>query len=155
MTISTKRGTLDLTNHMDQQYIESVLAFGSWYVDNGYIRHNCKSTKKKQHLHRVVYELAHGAIPEGLQIDHINGDRSNNFLSNLRVVTNQQNQWNRTTAKGYSRSKQHNKWKAKLSVNGEFKFLGLFDSEADARAAYLKAKTIYHQIPCQNALNQS
>ena len=37
-----------------------------------------------------------------LHIDHIDGNKLNNHILNLRVVTHQQNQWNRTTAKGYS-----------------------------------------------------
>jgi hypothetical protein len=104
----------------------------------------CKSTKKKLSLHRVVYELARGAIPAGLQIDHIDGDKTNNFLSNLRVVTNQQNQWNQTKAKGYCWHKQNKKWMAYIKLNGKNKFLGYYDTESEAHQAYLDAKKIYH-----------
>jgi hypothetical protein len=135
--------------HIEPQYIEPVLALGSWYVDtgDGYIKHTCKSTRKPLLLHRFVYELAHGPIPAGLQIDHINGDKTNNFLSNLRIVTNQQNHFNQTKAKGYSWNKRVQKWMAGIRLNGKEKYLGLYDSEAEARAAYLKAKAIYHVIP--------
>jgi hypothetical protein len=148
MTISTKLGNLDLAKHIDKQYIEPVLALGSWCVHTrrGYIEHSCKSARKLLLLHRFVYELAYGPIPEGLQIDHIDGNRSNNFLSNLRLVTHQQNQWNRTAAKGYYWNKQHKKWMARISLNGKEKFLGYFDSEAEAHQAYLDAKKIYHII---------
>ena len=105
-------------------------------------------------LHRYVYELANGSIPEGLSIDHIDGNKSNNFLSNLRVVTHQQNQWNHTKAKGYYWARLANKWRAQIRVNGKNKKLGYYDTEAEAHQAYLSAKAIYHQIPSQNALNQ-
>lgn len=42
-------------------------------------------------VHRVIWELEVGAIPAGLMIDHIDGDRFNNILSNLRVVPRELN----------------------------------------------------------------
>lgn len=148
-TISTKCGNLDLTKHIDSQFIETVLAMGSWHIHNsrGYIEHMCKSTKLKLRLHRVVYELQHGAIPAGLQIDHIDCCRTNNFLSNLRVVTHQQNQWNRIQTKGYRWDKNSHKWRASIKLNNKSKSLGSFSTESEARQAYLDAKAIYHVIP--------
>jgi hypothetical protein len=148
MTVSTRLGTLDLTKHIDKQYIEPVLQFGSWYVStgDGYIQHKCNASKKHLYLHRFVYELAYGSIPEGLQIDHIDGNRTNNFLSNLRLVSHQQNQWNRHTAKGYTWHKPAKKWMAYIILNNKKKHLGYYDTEAEARQAYLDAKKIYHVI---------
>ena len=148
MTISTKRGTLDLTKHIDPQFIEQILAMGSWLLDaDGYIRHVCKATRKHLRLHRVIYEFQHGPISVDIQIDHIDGNRANNFLSNLRLVTSHHNQWNRRTAKGYSWYKRDKKWQAVICVNNQGKHLGYFDTEAEARQAYLDAKAIYHVIP--------
>lgn len=147
MTISTLQGTLDLTKHIDQQYIEQVLAMGSWYINkNGYIEHTLYPAKKHMHLHRFVYELENGPIPAGLQIDHIDGNKSNNFLCNLRVVTPQQNCFNKTKAKGYCWHKRDKKWMARITLNGKKKSLGYYDSEDEARTAYLNAKKIYHII---------
>ena len=42
-------------------------------------------------VHRFVWEYFNGPVDEGLVIDHIDGDRSNNRLSNLRVVTQREN----------------------------------------------------------------
>ena len=78
-------------------------------------------------------------------IDHINNNSLDNRIENLRILTNQQNQWN-TNAKGYCLSKRSNKWRAKIQVNGKTKYLGLFTEEADARNAYLEAKEKYHII---------
>jgi hypothetical protein len=95
--------------------------------------------------HRLAWFLHYGTLPNN-SIDHIDGDRSNNKIDNLRDVTNQQNQWNRTTAKGYSWNKNANKFQAKIHINGNIKHLGYYTTEQEARNAYLKAKEIYHVI---------
>ena len=77
-------------------------------------------------------------------IDHINGNRLNNATDNLRIVTNQQNNWNQTKAKGYYWYEQTNKWKAQIQVNGKQIHIGYFEQEGDARQAYLDAKLLYH-----------
>lgn len=57
------------------------------------------------YAHRVVWEAAHGPIPGGMQIDHLDADAGNNALSNLDLVTPQQNRA-RQTAQYRTRSKQ-------------------------------------------------
>ena len=79
-------------------------------------------------------------------LDHIDGNILNNRIKNLRNVTNQQNNWNRTNAKGYNWHKCANKWRANISFNNKTIYLGLFEKEEDARAAYLEAKEKYHII---------
>ena len=80
------------------------------------------------------------------QIDHIDGNPLNNSLNNLRVVNQQQNQWNHTHAKGYYWKKRNKKWVAQISLNSKTINLGSYDSESEAHTAYLKAKLIYHKI---------
>tara|TARA_R110000737_G_scaffold304929_1_gene312377 strand:+ start:276 stop:776 length:501 start_codon:yes stop_codon:yes gene_type:complete len=105
---------------------------------------------KHYSLHRVNY-YAHNPtwdIHDSSQdnfIDHIDNIKINNHIENLRVVTNQENQFNRK-AKGYYWYKQRQKWMARIKLNGKQKFLGLFVLEEDARTAYLEAKKIYHII---------
>lgn len=79
-------------------------------------------------------------------IDHKNHDKTDNTDGNLRVVTNQQNQFN-TNAKGYTWNKARKKWKAQIQVNKKMMGLGYFVKEEDARAAYLEAKGRLHIIP--------
>ena len=43
------------------------------------------------YAHRLIWEHVHGPIPAGMSIDHINGDRADNRISNLRLVTHQEN----------------------------------------------------------------
>ena len=95
--------------------------------------------------HRFAWFLHYGSLPNN-SIDHIDGDRSNNKIHNLRDVTHQQNQWNRTTAKGYTWNKNANKFQSKIRINGKVKSLGYYTTEQEARNAYLKGKQIYHVI---------
>ena len=81
-----------------------------------------------------------------LQIDHIDGDRLNNHIDNLRIVSHQQNQWNQTKAKGYYWNKRDKKWRAQINVNKKLLFLGSYTNEEDARQAYVNAKLIHHII---------
>jgi hypothetical protein len=80
------------------------------------------------------------------QVDHINGIRHDNRLENLRLVTHQQNNFNRTKAKGYGWNKRVRKWHAQIKIDGKQQFLGNFDSEEDAHNAYLEAKERLHII---------
>lgn len=90
--------------------------------------------------HRLAWMYVHGVWPT--EIDHINGVRDDNRLANLRVVTKNENQHNRPTAKGYSRYRRG--WLARIVVNNVQHFLGTFTTENDARTAYLEAKKHYH-----------
>lgn len=105
-----------------------------------------KNSKAKAYLvHRLVWNAFVGEIPEGFELDHIDRNRLNNSLSNLRLVTRQQNKFN-TAAKGYCYNKSAKKWVAFIGINREQKYLGCFKTEEEARSAYLAAKEIYHVI---------
>ena len=101
--------------------------------------------------HRLV-KLAHDPtfdifdVSPSNFIDHENQTRDDNSNDNLRVVTAQQNQFNRSNVKGYSWNKKRKKWVAQIRIDGKKKYLGGFETEEDAREAYLAAKAIYHII---------
>ena len=80
------------------------------------------------------------------QIDHINGVRHDNKIVNLRNVTSQQNAMNRIKAKGCYWHKNSNKWKSQITINRKIIYLGFFNTEEEARNAYLAAKEKYHVI---------
>lgn len=98
--------------------------------------------RKNIYAHRAVFALVHGCFPE--QVDHTDGNKGNNSPGNLRAVTRIENQHNQRRAKGYSYHAASGKWEARLVADGKKYFLGLFDSEEAARAAYLEAKKIHH-----------
>ncbi len=78
------------------------------------------------------------------QIDHIDHDKLNNDLMNLRIVSNQENQFNRSDTKGYSWHHKTKKWQARIKTDGKLIHLGCWDTEAQARLAYLEGKEKYH-----------
>ena len=99
--------------------------------------------------HRLAYEFVLGPIPEGMEIDHINGDRADNRISNLRLATHQQNlancknrKNNTSGCKGVTRHFD-GRWRAKIMVGGKTLHLGLFQAIEDAAAAYASAATEY------------
>ena len=72
--------------------------------------------------HRLIWEAFHGPIPEGSYIDHINRDRSDNRLANLRLVNVRQSQANRgdrsnntSGHKWIDWDKSRNKWRVQLT----------------------------------------
>ena len=105
------------------------------------------------YAHRIAWAITHGSWPSGV-IDHINGIKTDNRLSNLRDVsqaTNMHNQRNaqRTIGRtskylGVAWAKRNNKWRAAIKVFGYTKCVGYFDDELAARAAYLEAKQQLH-----------
>lgn len=113
---------------------------------DGYIR--VRVGGKEYRAHRVIWEMFNGPIPEGILIDHKDGDVYNNRIENLRAVTRQQNNMNsrkkgnRDLPKGVSRSR--NKYRAKIYYNGEEHCLGTFDTIENAQAAYYEAASILH-----------
>tara|TARA_R110000868_G_C10315503_1_gene712566 strand:- start:4 stop:480 length:477 start_codon:yes stop_codon:yes gene_type:complete len=109
----------------------------------------CNNYKKKTILvHRVVYWLhnPHWDLSDtSMFVDHIDRNKHNNDIDNLRLVTPEENCFN-TNAKGCSFRKDVGKWTAYIRVKKKLKHLGFFELEEDAHQAYLDAKKIYHII---------
>lgn len=76
---------------------------------NGYLRVNFANGHHS--IHRLIWETFNGEIPDGMVIDHIDGNRSNNALSNLRLVTQSENMNNaqRNGHKGQVKISQYDK----------------------------------------------
>lgn len=94
--------------------------------------------------HRIIWAILKQEDPLGFTIDHINGDRLDNRIENLRKATNAQNTCNQKNAKGYCFCKRHKKWKATIMCNYKCLHLGYFDTKEQAREAYLRAKEKLH-----------
>jgi hypothetical protein len=116
---------------------------------NGYLQLElCHKYKRKiYYIHRLVAYAFLGLDIENpkSQVDHKDRDKSNNFVSNLHIVTNSQNMFN-TNARGYCWNKRDKKWRARIMVNKKNIWLGSFDNEEDASKCYQDAKLIYHII---------
>tara|TARA_R100001224_G_scaffold106168_1_gene80419 strand:+ start:306 stop:785 length:480 start_codon:yes stop_codon:yes gene_type:complete len=119
--------------------------------DNGYyyIRLNHNYIEKGYYIHRIIYKFnnpdwdIHDSSSNN-QIDHIDNDKSNNNIENLRVVNSSENKQNTISTKGYYWNKGAKKYRAKIMINNKKHYLGCYDTEEEAREAYLNAKEIYH-----------
>lgn len=117
---------------------------------NGYVMFSLtiKGVRSRGLLgHRVAYLMHHGYIDSSKQIDHINGDRLDNRIENLRLVTCQENLFNlKNKKKGKSESigvcykKDKNKYEANICFNYKQIYIGYYNTEKEAREAYLQKK---------------
>jgi hypothetical protein len=115
---------------------------------NGYHRVClCVNGKKKSmYIHRIV-AVAFIDNPLNKQcVDHINNDRKNNNISNLRYATNSENQMNKkklsnntSGVTGVNWHKGHKKWEAGIKIDKIKKHLGYFETIEEAKEARIKA----------------
>jgi hypothetical protein len=106
--------------------------------DKGYKQGNVLGRHYK--AHRVIWALHYGSAPDG-HIDHINHDKADNRISNLRDVAKRTNHLNlsrRAGPMGVGRFRQ--RWRARIMVNYREVHLGTFDTEQEAIAARLNAQ---------------
>lgn len=101
--------------------------------------------------HRLAWVYSHGVWPDA-DIDHINGDRKDNRLANLRLATRSENLQNIRTATsrnlasgllGAYRSGA-GRWTSRIGKGGASQYLGCFATAAEAHAAYIAAKCAIH-----------
>ena len=148
----------------DGTYIVSNLGriksfrFGKWKVldghvnKNGYTDFNIKKNDsyKVMKLHIMVAEsfLGHTSKGSKIVVDHISGNKLDNRLINLRIVTGRENtttcfrkNFNKFSSKyvGVSWNKDRGKWWSYIRIGSKNKFLGYFKYEIDASNAYQKA----------------
>ena len=105
---------------------------------------------KMLRAHRVAWVFISGDWPVQ-EIDHINGDKSDNRAVNLREVSRTQNMHNRSITsanssgfKGVTWNAQCGKWQAQGRQNGKNRYLGLFEKIEDAAAAYRDFSAVEH-----------
>ena len=108
-----------------------------WIEKNGYSATNIKGVRYR--VHRLIYQFHHGSCPDF--IDHIDGNKQNNNIENLRLATSSQNNQNvkakitnKLGVKGVCI--ERGKYKANIKINGKSKHLGYFYSLEEAKIVY-------------------
>lgn len=116
--------------------------------NDGYI--SISINKKPYLAHRLAWLYVHGEFPENI-IDHINGNPSDNKISNLRSCTMQENMYNRklhsnnkSGVKGVYWNPVRNNWRAEIKVNKVKKTIGSFKDLESAKIAIKQARLKYH-----------
>ena len=114
-----------------------------------------KVNGRNEYYHRVVKCLAlKEDIPPGIQVDHWDGNPTNNSPENLRLVTNRENQQNRHSHRagklvgGYF-DKPTGKWRAQIVLNGKRYHLCYRDTEQEMHESYLKALALIQWYPTE------
>lgn len=134
--IHTKKGEAILIDKDDFARVKTHC----WFVDSkGYV------CGPRIRLHRFLMQP-----PKGMQVDHINRNKLDNRKCNLRIVTNQQNHFNRPINKnnksgctGVSYNKVCKKWCCQISRDGKCQYSGLFDTKEEAVAKRKSLEAIY------------
>ena len=117
---------------------------------NGYLKIGIAG--REVFAHRLAWLWMTGAWPEN-DVDHIDGDRTNNRWTNLRAATRGENLQNQRVARsnnqhskllGASLHKQTGKWLAQIKYQGKHEYIGLFDTVEEAHEAYVARKRQVH-----------
>jgi hypothetical protein len=116
-------------------------------TDNGFGYLRITVLGKSFYAHRLAWFYCHKVFPKG-EIDHINGNKQDNRIENLRDVTPQANAQNKVAATSKSKTqmlgvswhKKAKKWQAHICVYKQRKYLGLFDNIQDAQQTYLNER---------------
>ena len=123
------------------------LGLAGTLTPKGYVK--AKIGKKSYPIHRLVFLLHHGYLPD--VIDHIDGNRANNKIENLRSATKAENSANqkiRTTntsgMKGVSWHSANKKWKVAICKNYVPIYLGTYEDYELACLVAMEATDLYH-----------
>jgi hypothetical protein len=118
----------------------------------GYLRIfiNLKGYRKGYLAHRLAWLYVYGSMPSD-HIDHINGNKADNRIENLRQASNTTNHWNeairstnKSGHKGVFWHTQSKRWRASCRVGGKPEVLGQFERIEDAVEAVRKFRERHH-----------
>ena len=111
----------------------------------GYLR-TCINYKSYK-LHRLIFMMFYGYMP--VEIDHVNGNKTDNRIENLREVSHSQNEWNKSkTVRNTTGIKnitfENGKWRVRIGANNKTINVGVFDNLELAELVAQEARNKYH-----------
>lgn len=107
-----------------------------------YVRIHINGVEYKEH--RLIWFIVYKKWPSGV-IDHINGNKKDNRICNLRDVTHKINSQNRKILTGVTFHKPSSKWIIRLIIDGKMKHLGQFSDKNEADNKCLELRRIYYE----------
>jgi hypothetical protein len=121
--------------------------------ERGYVQ--VKIFNKRYYAHRLVFFMFNGYFPQ--EVDHIDGNKNNNRIENLRASTKAQNQHNAkinknntSGVKGVTWDKQNKKWKSQCGYNNKNHYLGHFIDKELAKQVVEQFRKQYHHEYARN-----
>ncbi|CAB4163283.1 HNH nuclease [uncultured Caudovirales phage] len=139
-----------ISNHPEPVFIDPEDWCGvrlyKWHHNNGYISTKLSAYAPTIRLHRFV--LCINELPNGYEIDHINGNTFDNRKSNLRVVTHADNCRNRSAVDRFTKlprgvTIRNGRYRSRVMYNYQNHWLGTFDTIEEAvyaRASFINTK---------------
>lgn len=133
---------------VDEEFHEMVSQFKWYLLNGGYAVRTVhlgmmdgKQVKSMVYLHKFIMPA-----PEGMVTDHINGNKLDCRVQNLRIISSSQNNMNRSKSRGKSSlfkgvcwDKSRSKWISVIKINSKAKNLGRYETEIEAARAYNSA----------------
>ena len=143
--IAYNPATGDFTWKVSRGTVKAGDSAGS--ISDGYLR--IKFSGQRVFAHRLAWLFMYGRMPKD-QIDHIDGDRTNNRITNLREVDHKTNHrnlrispFNTSGVMGVGWHKPDQRWQARIKVDGLLMHLGNFADWFDAVCARKAAEAVY------------
>lgn len=145
--------------HLDRRCGRQDVFYAKRSIRN--TREGCGRRHRAEWMHRKIIDA-----PDGMFVDHVNGNGLDNRRSNLRLCTNQQNCWNRQRIqvnkkggclyKGVSMDpdgRRRKLWRARIRWSGKYKSLGYFESQEEAALVYdVVAQILYGEFASLNGV---
>lgn len=118
-----------------------LLGFWEWSIRGLYRR--IKINGSQFQVHRLIWIMHNGFIPEGMVLDHINRNHLDNRIENLRCVTERQNALNKDVCDKATKNiywqPRNKKWRVTSTICGKKIHFGMFEKYDDALIASVEA----------------